>query len=186
MKSEKDKMLDGEPYWALDPELSQERLKARNLFKKINNTEAGQEPLRIELFEELFQQKLEDLWIEPPFYCDYGYNINLGKSVFFNYNCVVLDVCSVDIGEKTMFGPAVQIYTATHPLDWKERTSGVELGKPVRIGHSCWIGGGAIINPGVTIGDRTVIGSGSVVTKDIPSDVFAAGNPCQVIRELKS
>jgi maltose O-acetyltransferase len=184
MKSEKEKMLAGEHYQALDPELAEERLNARKLFKRINSTGAEEEPLRLELFARLFQQELENLWIEAPFYCDYGYNINLGKNVFFNYNCVVLDVCQVEIGDNTMFGPAVQIYTATHPLDARERTSGVEMGQPVKIGHSVWVCGGAIINPGVTIGDRTVIGAGSVVTKDIPSDVFAAGNPCRIIRPL--
>jgi len=183
MRSEKEKMLAGEPYLALDEELTTERLRARELFSEINATKPEEENRR-GLFEQLFQQEVDGLWIEPPFYCDYGYNINVGKNVFFNYNCVVLDVCTVEIGDGTMFGPAVQIYTATHPLDWKLRAGGEEFGKPVTIGANAWIGGGAIINPGVTIGNRSVIGSGAVVTNDIPADVFAAGNPCKVIRSL--
>nr|WP_304944991.1 sugar O-acetyltransferase [Verrucomicrobium sp. BvORR034] len=125
-----------------------------------------------------------DAWIQPPFYCDYGYNIVLGSKVFFNFNCVVLDVMPVTIGSNVLFGPAVQIYTATHPLSAMERRTWREAAKPVTIGSDVWVGGGAIICPGVTIGDRTVIGAGSVVTRSIPSDVVAAGNPCRVIRRL--
>lgn len=126
-----------------------------------------------------------ELWVQPPFYCDYGTNIIAGDNVFFNFNCVVLDVNQVKIGSRTLFGPNVQIYTATHPINYKERATGLEFAKPITIGEDVWIGGSVIICPGVTIGHRTVIGAGSVVTKDIPSDVFAAGNPCKVIRELE-
>ena len=125
-----------------------------------------------------------ELSLQPPFYCDYGTNIKIGDKVYFNFNCVVLDVAQVTIGSRTMFGPNVQIYTATHPMNYKERTSGVEYAKPIIIGADVWIGGSAVICPGVEIGDRTVIGAGSVVTKNIPADVFAAGNPCKVIRSL--
>ncbi|HVF80768.1 MAG TPA: sugar O-acetyltransferase, partial [Flavisolibacter sp.] len=125
------------------------------------------------------------LWIEPPFYCDYGSNIKVGDNVFFNFNCVVLDVMQVVIGSNTMFGPAVQIYTAMHPMNWAQRAAGREYAKPVTIGANVWVGGGAVICPGVTIGNRCVIGAGSVVTKNIPDDVFAAGNPCRVIKELE-
>ena len=125
-----------------------------------------------------------DAWIQPPFFCDYGYNIALGSKVFFNFNCVVLDVMRVEIGNNVLFGPSVQIYTATHPLNAAERRTWRELAKPVTIGSDVWVGGGAIICPGVTIGDRSVIGAGSVVTRAIPADVFAAGNPCRVIRSL--
>lgn len=121
--------------------------------------------------------------IQPPFHCDYGVNITLGARVFFNFNCVVLDVCRVTIGDYSMFGPAVQIYTATHPLDAATRRL-QEYGKPVVIGDDVWVGGGAIICPGVTVGSRSVIGAGSVVTRDVPDDVFAAGNPCRVIRAI--
>ena len=117
------------------------------------------------------------------FFCDYGHNIVLGKKCFFNFNCVVLDVCRVTIGDYTLFGPAVQIYTATHPLEAELRRTR-EFAKPITIGSDVWIGGGAILCPGVTIGDKTVIGAGSVVTRDIPANVFAAGNPCRVIRPL--
>jgi maltose O-acetyltransferase len=121
--------------------------------------------------------------VQPPFFCDYGFNLELGERVYFNFNCVVLDVCQVRIGSFTLFGPAVQIYTATHPLGAMARRK-VESGRPISIGSDCWIGGGAIILPGVTIGDRSVIGAGSVVTRDVPADVMAAGNPCRARREL--
>ena len=121
--------------------------------------------------------------MQPPFYCDYGSNIHLGQRVFFNFNCVVLDVCPVRIGDFTLFGPSVQIYTATHPLDATLRRT-QEYGKPVTIGSDVWVGGAAVICPGVTIGARSVIGAGSVVTRDIPEEVFAAGNPCRVIRGI--
>jgi maltose O-acetyltransferase len=122
--------------------------------------------------------------MQPPFFCDYGANIELGERVFFNFNCVVLDVCPVRIGAYTLFGPNVQIYTPMHPFDAALRRS-QEFGKPVTIGADVWVGGGAIILPGVRISDRAVIGAGSVVTRDIPADVFAAGNPCRVIRQLE-
>ena len=130
-------------------------------------------------------QASPDLWLQPPFYCDYGYNIKVGERVFFNFNCIVLDVAPVIIGSRTLFGPNVQVYTATHPLNPMERSSGLEFAKPIVIGEDVWIGGSAVICPGVTIGDGTTIGAGSVVTKDIPSTVFAAGNPCKVIRNLE-
>ena len=120
--------------------------------------------------------------MQPPFYCDYGENIHLGERVFFNFNCVVLDVCPVTIGDFTLFGPAVPIYTPLHPLNAAARR-GKEYGKPVVIGADVWVGGGAIILPGVSVGPRAVIGAGSVVTRDVPGDVCAAGNPCRVIRE---
>ena len=122
--------------------------------------------------------------MQPPFYCDYGANIELGERVFFNFNCVVLDVCRVRIGSFSLFGPAVQIYTPMHPMDATLRRK-QEYGKPVEIGADVWVGGGAIILPGVTIGSQAVIGAGSVVTRDVPEKVFAAGNPCRVIRELE-
>ena len=134
-------------------------------------------------WRKLFAEGGQTVRIEPPFFCDYGFNIRLGESVYFNYNCIVLDVCEVRIGSYTMFGPAVQIYTALHPMNAELRRS-VEYGKPVQIGSDVWVGGGAIICPGVRIGSRTVIGASSVVTRDQPEGVFAAGNPCRVIREI--
>ena len=184
MKTEKEKMLNGEMYNPLDQQLTEDRRKARLLFKQFNDTRDDQPERRLEILRQLMPSAGDGLWIEPPFYCDYGSNIITGEKVFFNFNCVVLDVMQVMIGSHTLCGPNVQIYTATHPLDWQERSSGAEYAKPVTIGSHVWIGGGAIICPGVTIGDRVVIGAGSVVTKDIPSGVFAAGNPCKVIRAL--
>lgn len=184
MKTEREKMLAGELYNALDPELVAGRRRARLLTKRINDTRDDEQELRRELLQELFGSSGTNLWLEPPFYCDYGSNIHVGDDVFFNFNCVILDVAEVTIGSGTMFGPFVQIYTATHPIEAHERLKGLEAGKPIKIGSGVWVGGGAIINPGVTIGDRTTIGAGSVVTRDIPDDVFAAGNPCRVIREL--
>ncbi|MEO6748506.1 MAG: sugar O-acetyltransferase, partial [Casimicrobiaceae bacterium] len=122
--------------------------------------------------------------IDPPFFCDYGYNIELGDNVYFNVNCVVLDVCRVRIGHNTLLGPGVHIYAATHPMSPAERATGLEAGKPVTVGDDVWIGGGAIVCPGVTIGKGAVIGAGSVVTRDVPPGVFAAGNPCRVVRIL--
>lgn len=183
MPSEREKMLSGELYDPLCPELVRLRLRARELCQALNAGRESDETLRRNLLRELFGMGGETAWIQPPFYCDYGENIQLGERVFFNFNCVVLDVCPVVIGDFTMFGPAVQIYAATHPFDAEQRRTR-ESGKPVRIGSDVWVGGGAIICPGVTIGPRSVIGAGSVVTRDIGDSVFAAGNPCRVIRPI--
>jgi maltose O-acetyltransferase len=184
MKTEKEKMLAGELYDALDQQLTNERLRARLLLKALNDSPEDQVALRNRIVKELIPNAGAGLWLQPPFYCDYGFNMVVGEKVFFNFNCVVLDVTHVTIGNRTLFGPNVQIYTATHPMHYQERASGLEYAKPVRIGEDVWIGGSVVICPGVTIGDRSVIGAGSVVTKDIPADVFAAGNPCKVIRIL--
>lgn len=183
--TEKEKMLAGMLYDASNPILTAERRRARILMKQFNDSWDDEEELRAKVLSELIGSYGEGLWIEPPFYCDYGSNIEVGNKVFFNFNCIILDVCKVTIGSRTMFGPNVQIYTATHPLNAAKRAEGPEAGKPITIGKDVWIGGGAILCPGVTIGDRTVIGAGSVVTKDIPSDVFAAGNPCKVIKSIE-
>lgn len=177
-------MLSGELYNALDPELSQERIRARLLLKEFNDSKEDEPGKRENILKKLIPHAGADLWLQPPFYCDYGYNIIIGDNVFFNFNCVVLDVMPVKIGSRTMLGPNVQLYTATHPMNFKERALGLELAKPITIGEDVWIGGSVVICPGVSIGDRSVIGAGSVVTKDIPPDVFAAGNPCKVIRKL--
>jgi maltose O-acetyltransferase len=179
MRSEREKMLAGEPYDAADPRLVQERRRARDLLRALNGSgDAG-------IIRQLFGAAGEGVLIEPPFFCDYGTNIRVGDRVFFNFNCVVLDVAEVVIGSDVMFGPAVQVYTATHPMDYQTRRAGLELAKPVTIGSDVWVGGGAIILPGVTIGARSVIGAGSVVTRDVPEGVFAAGNPCRVLRLLE-
>lgn len=184
MKSEKQKMLDGELYDPLDKHLSDERVRARLLIKKLNDSAENETAARAEILRQLIPNAGPGLWLQPPFYCDYGTNIIIGEKVFLNFNCVVLDVTYVTIGSRTMFGPNVQVYTATHPIDAKERASGLEYAKAISIGDDVWIGGSVVICPGVSIGDRCVIGAGSVVTKDVPPDVFAAGNPCRVIRDL--
>ena len=176
-------MLAGELYDPLDKQLMHERIKARLLLKELNESREDQTELREKILKRLLPNAGIGLWLQPPFYCDYGANIILGEKVFFNFNCVVLDVAQVSIGSRTIFGPNVQIYTATHPLNYLERASGLELGKAVSIGDDAWIGGGAIICPGVKIGHRSIIGAGSVVTKDVPDDVIAAGNPCRILKQ---
>ncbi|WP_164102435.1 sugar O-acetyltransferase [Candidatus Laterigemmans baculatus] len=184
MRTETEKMLAGELYDPQDPELVHRREQARNLCQDLNATREAEQTARREILQKLFARGGDSVWMQPPFYCDYGSNIYLGERVYFNFNCIVLDVCPVHIGSFTFFGPAVQIYTATHPMDAKLRRH-QEFGKPVSIGSDVWVGGGAILCPGVTIGDRTVIGAGSVVTREMPAGVFAAGNPCRVIRALE-
>jgi maltose O-acetyltransferase len=183
MKSEKEKMLSGENYLATDKELVQERIKAKKLLHKINVTEYWVNKNTRKLIAELLPNSKNVVHIEPPFHCDYGYNIECGENVFFNVNCLVLDTMKVKIGTNVLFGPGVHIYTATHPLNKIERRT-VESAKPVTIGDDCWIGGQVVICPGVTIGSGCVIGAGSVVTKDIPEDSLAVGNPAKVIRKL--
>lgn len=183
MLTERQKMLAGEMYDPLDPELVFGRNRARDLCQDLNATREGQLVERREILQQLFGAGGQSVWMQPPFYCDYGSNILLGERVFFNFNCIVLDVCQVKIGSFTMFGPAVQIYTATHPMNAELRRK-QEFAKPIEIGSDVWVGGGVIICPGVKIGSRSVIGAGSVVTRDIPEGVFAAGNPCRVIRTI--
>ncbi|MES2832058.1 MAG: sugar O-acetyltransferase [Pseudomonadota bacterium] len=185
MSTEKEKMLAGELYNPLDPQLCRERERCRDLCLLLNATRENQNEERQRLLAELFGKKT-DVWIQPPFFCDYGTNIEVGTKVFFNFNCVVLDVARVTIGSNVLFGPAVQIYTATHPMSAATRRKWLESAKPITIGSDVWVGGGAIICPGVTVGDRSVIGAGSVVTRDIPPDSFAAGNPARVIRAIES
>jgi maltose O-acetyltransferase len=183
MTTEREKMLAGELYDPLDAELVAGRERARDLCLELNQTREAQKDERRRILRQLFGAGGDSVWMQPPFFCDYGTNIELGERVFFNFNCVVLDVCSVRIGSFTLFGPAVQIYTATHPMDADLRRR-QESGKPVIIGPDVWVGGGAIILPGVHVGSRAVIGAGSLVTRDIPDGVFAAGNPCRVIRDI--
>lgn len=184
MKSEQEKMLSGELYNPLDAQLSAARRRARLLCKALNDTRDDPQDERASLIAELLPGARSGCWIEPPFYCDYGSNITLGDKVFFNFNCVILDVAPVLIGSRVLFGPAVQIYTATHPLSAPERGAGLESGRAIEIGDDVWVGGGAIICPGVHVGARSIIGAGSVVTRDIPEDSLAVGNPCRVIRAV--
>jgi maltose O-acetyltransferase len=183
MTSEREKMLAGELYDPFDPELVAGRERARDLCQDLNATREADVDARRAILRQLFGRGGDTVWMQPPFYCDYGTNIELGERVFFNFNCVVLDVCRVRIGDYTLFGPAVQILTPVHPMNAELRRR-EEYGKPIEIGADVWVGGGALILPGVRIGSRTVIGAGSVVTRDIPDGVFAAGNPCRVIREI--
>jgi maltose O-acetyltransferase len=183
MRTELEKMLAGELYDPLDPALVVARERARDLCRDLNDTRDRDQTDRRRILTQLFGRGGDSVWMQPPFFCDYGSNILLGERVFFNFNCVVLDVCRVEIGDHTLFGPAVQVYTAIHPMDARLRRT-QESGKPIEIGSDVWVGGAAILCPGVRIGSRAVIGAGSVVTRDVPADVFAAGNPCRVIRDL--
>ena len=179
MPTEKQKMLAGELYVATDPELAAERKHARQLTHRLNVSDYGDETAYRRIIAALFPNAHPSLWVEPPFFCDYGYNLYAEENVFMNFNCVVLDVCPVHIGARTMFGPAAQVLTASHPLDAAERAAGPEYGKPIRIGRDCWIGGGAIIQPGITIGDRCIVGAGAVVTRDVADDTIVVGNPAR-------
>lgn len=183
MKTEKEKMLAGELNDPLDPELAAKRDMARSLCQALNATKESEQTERHRILESLFGTGGDTVWMQPPFYCDYGVNIHLGTRVFFNFHCTVLDVCDVRIGDYTLFGPGVQILTPLHPLDATLRRS-QEYGKPIEIGSDVWVGGGALILAGVRIGSRAVIGAGSVVARDIPEGVLAAGNPCRVIRAI--
>jgi maltose O-acetyltransferase len=183
MRTEREKMLAGDLYDALDPALIADRYRVRDLCQKLNASSDADESLRRRLCEQIFAKGGDTVWMQPPFYCDYGFNIELGERVFFNFNCVVLDVCRVSIGDYTLLGPGVQILTPMHPFNAALRRK-QEYGKPVEIGCDVWVGAGSFILPGVRIGSGTVIGAGSVVTRDIPAGVFAAGNPCRLIREI--
>jgi maltose O-acetyltransferase len=185
MSSEREKMIAGELYDAMDPELVASRDRARTLCQTLNATREAEQDVRRDLLRQLFGKGGETVWMQPPFFCDYGWNTELGERVFFNFNCIVLDVCPVKIGDYTLFGPGVQILTPMHPLDPELRRK-QEYGKPIQIGSDVWVGAGALILPGVRIGSKTVIGAGSVVTRDIPDEVFAAGNPCRVIRPISA
>lgn len=182
--SEREKMVAGQLYNPMDPELLAMRLRVRKVLQEFNQGDPDAER-RFALMRAIFDASPNiPVWMEPPFYCDYGTNIRLGKNCFFNFDCVVLDVAPVEIGDNFMAATKVQLITATHPLDAPTRISGIEYGKPIKIGHNCWVGAGAIILPGVTIGDNVVVGAGAVVTKDVPSNVVVAGNPARVIRTL--
>ncbi len=180
--TEREKMLAGELYDPLDTELVAARTRARNLCWELNAIRADDKERR-RILQELFGSGGDTAWVQPPFYCDYGSNIHLGHRVFFNFNCVVLDVAEVRVGDFTLLAPNVQLLTATHPWNAELRRH-KEYAKPITIGSDVWIGGGAIIGPGVTIGDRSVIGAGSVVMRDIPACVLAYGNPCRVVRSI--
>ena len=175
----KEKMLRGELYLLSDETLVYERLKAKSITYEFNNTHPSETTKREAIIRKLFGNTGKNVWIEPTFQCDYGYNISVGDNFYANHNCVFLDCAPITIGDNVFIAPSVNIYTATHPLDAESRNKFLEYAKPVTIGNNVWIGGNATILPGVTIGDNVVIGAGSVVTKDIPSNVIAYGNPCK-------
>lgn len=193
MKTEKEKMLAGEFYNTRDPELIQRHHLCRSILKEYNNLGSKEFAAGVKLLDRLFKGVKKDVWIERPFYCDYGENIFIGQNTFVNSNCNFIDDNTIHIGRDVLIGPAVQIYTASHPVNPTERVIDKPIAgeasfrtstAPVRIGDRVWIGGGAIILPGVTIGNGVTIGAGSVVTRDIPDHVLAVGNPCRVIKEI--
>lgn len=184
MKTEKEKMLAGELYCPSDLELTKERENARRLTRLFNETLENEHSERTRLLKELFGSTGKELNIEPSLRCDYGSNIHVGDNFYANFDSVFLDVCEIRIGDNCMIAPGVHIYTATHPVNPLERISGVEYGKPVTIGDNVWIGGRAVINPGITIGNNVVIASGAIVTKDVPDNVIVGGNPAKIIKEI--
>ncbi|ULA60692.1 MAG: Nodulation protein L [Nitrospira sp.] len=180
--SDKTKMLAGELYRASSAELTMERRRAQMMLARYNAISDGEPDLLLSLLRDVMGSVGEGTVIMPQFTCDYGYNIRLGRNVFINYHCIFLDCAPIDIGNDVQVGPSVQLYTAQHPLDADVRRSGLESARPIRIGNDVWIGGGAVILPGVTIGDRSVVGAGSVVVRSVPADCVAVGNPARVVR----
>lgn len=180
-KTEKEKMLKGELYCALDEELMREQAEAQVILRKFNNSS---EEDSSEVLRKLFGRTGENFCVKPSFRCDYGYNIYVGENFFANYDCIILDVCKVVIGDNCMMAPRVCIYTATHPLDAETRILGLEYGKEVIIGDNVWLGGNSVIAPGVTIGNNVVVAAGAVVVKDVPDNVVVGGNPAKIIKYL--
>ncbi len=184
MDGAKERMVNGAAYDPDDPELVADRERARELTDQYNRTTPDDPDRRRRLLADLLGGLGDGCHVEPPFRCDYGYNIHVGENVYVNFDCVVLDACRVEIGRDCDVGPGVHIYTATHPLDSADRAAGVESAAPVTVGDNVWLGGQAVLNPGVTVGDNAVVGSGAVVTSDVPANVVVAGNPATVIRDL--
>lgn len=183
-RTEKEKMLAGEYYDSQDHELVQARNRARGLTRLFNDSLESEPGQRAVLLKRLFGSVGPTIAIEPPFFCDYGFNIHVGDRFYANFGCVILDVCEVRIGDGCLLAPGVHIYTATHPVSAAERAAGKEYGRPVHIGKNVWLGGQAVIMPGVTIGDNVVVGAGAVVTKDVPDNVIVVGNPAKILRRL--
>ena len=184
MKTEKEKMISGKPYKAFGDELLAERQYAKEMIFDFNSLRPNQIDERNEILKRLLGKTKDKYFIEPPFRCDYGYNIEIGENFYSNYNLIILDCAPVKIGDNVLIGPNVSIYTAGHPLHYEIRNQEYEYAFPIIIGDNVWIGGNVVINPGVSIGENSVIGSGSVVTKDIPKNVIAIGNPCKVLRVI--
>ncbi|TMW72150.1 sugar O-acetyltransferase [Alteribacter natronophilus] len=185
MKTEKEKMLAGEMYNPADPALVKEREEARRQVRFYNETLEIEAKKRSQLLEEFLGSAGKNPFMEPNIRFDYGSNTHVGDNFFANFDCTILDVCEVRFGDNCMLGPAVQIYTATHPLDPRERNSGEEYAKPISFGNNVWIGGSAVINPGVTVGDNAVIAAGAVVVKDVPENTVVGGNPARVIKHIE-
>lgn len=183
-KTEREKMLANEPYLSADPELLAMRQKTQQHLHRLNVENANDLEVRRKILQSLFSQLEPGFEINSPFYCDYGCHIQAGKNLYINVNCVILDCNWVIIGDDVLIAPNVQIYTAYHPTDLAVRMTGVEMAARITIGNNVWIGGGAIICPGVTVGENSSIGAGSVVTKNIPANSVAVGNPCRVIRQV--
>lgn len=182
--TEKDKQQAGELYYSSDRELTKERVTAKKLCSEYNSIIYNDFQKKERVLNRLLAFKGENIQIETNFFCDYGYNIIIGDNFYANHNCVILDCAEVIFGDNVYVGPNCGFYTAGHPLDAEQRNMGLEYAKPIKVGNNVWIGGNVCVMPGVTIGDNTVIGGGSVVVDDIPSDVIAAGNPCKVIRPV--
>lgn len=184
MPTEKEKMLAGELYDASDPELAAERQRANELTAELNRTDPDETDRRRAIVADLFGSVGDDPWIEPPFRCDYGYNLQVGDDFYANFDCVFLDVCEVAFGDRCLLGPAVHVYSATHPLDPAERAEGLEYGEPVTVGDDVWIGGQAVLTPGVSVGDGAMVAAGAVVTEDVPERTVVQGNPAEVVTEI--
>lgn len=183
--NEKEKMLNRLIYDAFaDEELVKDRAKCKLLCQKYNNTEYEDFDARKSILKQLLGKTKEDFLIEQSFWCDYGYNIEIGENFYSNHNLVILDPAKVTFGDNVFIGPNCGFYTAGHPLDVQERNKGLEYAKPITVGNNVWFGGNITVLPGVTIGDNSTIGAGSVVTKDIPANSLAIGNPCKVIRQI--
>jgi len=184
--SEKEKMIKGEPYEPLkDKELEQDRISVKDLCIKYNSLKESDIQRRDELIRKIIGKCKNKLWVESDFFCDYGYNIEVGENFYANHNCVILDCAKVKFGNNVFIGPNCGFYTAEHPIDYKERNKGIELAKPITIGNNVWIGGSVSVLSGVKIGNNCVIGAGSVVVKSIPANSVAVGNPCKVIKKIK-
>ncbi|QCJ44508.1 sugar O-acetyltransferase [Bacillus sp. S3] len=184
MQTEKEKMIAGEMYNPADPVLVKERNEVRGKVRIYNQTVETEGEKRTKLLKEILGSTGDNIYMEPNIRFDYGYNTHVGENFYANFDCTILDVCEVRFGDNCMLGPSVQIYTATHPLNPNERNSGIEYAKAITFGNNVWIGGSAVINPGVTVGNNVVIASGSVVTKDIPDNVVVGGNPAKIIKQI--